>query len=229
MFGRNSRQIFPVNSLQMNSDSFQDSFWVCEILRKNENWTLRWLDLRFCARWWFQRFSFFHPETRGRFPIWRIYFSDGWFNHQPVCVFSVFFSFVPCQTLICIARCLGSSIFCLVWESQVLERAHWVFLGRGGGKKKWRQYFSLVFFRDLSPINHSKEIFFQPPNKQISVKWNELPLERLFFWGLCRILGIFQALQPCFSPTPGVDTRCDPRNRHVRNSEWHGTPINGRK
>ena len=26
----------------------------------------------------------FHPEPWGRFPIWRAYFSDGWFNHQPV-------------------------------------------------------------------------------------------------------------------------------------------------
>ena len=32
--------------------------------------------------WWFQIFFIFTPIW-GKFPIWRAYFSDGWFNHQP--------------------------------------------------------------------------------------------------------------------------------------------------
>ncbi len=34
-----------------------------------------------------------HPENWGRFPIWRAYFSKGWFNHQPVISFISFHSF----------------------------------------------------------------------------------------------------------------------------------------
>ena len=32
----------------------------------------------------FKHVFFFFTPIWGRFPIWRAYFSDGWFNHQPV-------------------------------------------------------------------------------------------------------------------------------------------------
>ena len=35
------------------------------------------------SRWWFQIFFIFIPIL-GNDPIWRAYFSDGWFNHQPL-------------------------------------------------------------------------------------------------------------------------------------------------
>ena len=36
-----------------------------------------------CSRWWFQTFFIVTPIW-GRFASWLAYFSDGWFNHQPV-------------------------------------------------------------------------------------------------------------------------------------------------
>ena len=44
---------------------------------------------RMSASWWFQTFFIFTPIW-GRFPFWRAYFSDGWFNHQPVSVWFFF-------------------------------------------------------------------------------------------------------------------------------------------
>ena len=61
---------------------------------------------------WFQIFLYFHPENRGRFPIWRAYFSDGWFNHQAVqmgMVSAIFFLQF---------RCISAS-------SQLTARSRW--------------------------------------------------------------------------------------------------------
>ena len=48
------------------------------------------------SRWWFQTFFIFTPIW-GNDPIWRAYFSDGWFNHQLVILrilmFTIFISF----------------------------------------------------------------------------------------------------------------------------------------
>ena len=41
----------------------------------------RILRVTYISRWWFQIFFIFIPIW-GRFPIWRTYFSKGWFNHQ---------------------------------------------------------------------------------------------------------------------------------------------------
>ena len=46
------------------------------------------------SRWWFQTLVFF-ATTWGNDPIWRAYFSDGWFNHQPPHYFWVTFTIKP--------------------------------------------------------------------------------------------------------------------------------------
>ena len=44
-------------------------------------WAVMLFVERWKTRWWFDIFFIFNPVW-GRFPIWRAYFSSGWFNHH---------------------------------------------------------------------------------------------------------------------------------------------------
>ena len=181
MFGRNSRQIFHINSLQMNSHSFQDSFWVCEILRKNENWTLRWLDLRFCARWRFQRFVFFTPKLGEDFQFDEHIFQMGGSTTNQCVSFPCFFLCSVGARHWFVSQDVWAAQF-FVWSESLKCWSGLIefFLGRGWGQEEMAPVFfpgvfsNFCLFKviiyvlpwDSSPINHSKEIFFQSPNKQ---------------------------------------------------------------
>ena len=63
------------------------------------------------TRWWFQIFFIFTP-TWGNDPIWRAYFSDGWFNHhlgylKPSCFLGAFVVVVVVVGLVAGPRCLS--------------------------------------------------------------------------------------------------------------------------
>ena len=42
-----------------------------------------WNSVSSCSRWGVSNMFLFSPQTWGNDQIWRAYFSDGWFNHQP--------------------------------------------------------------------------------------------------------------------------------------------------
>ena len=79
MSGGDPRAFWTINS-RIAGCKFLAGFGMEEILVKKSHQNLHHF-ISF-SRWWFQ-ISFIFTPIWGNDPIWRSYFSDGWFNHQP--------------------------------------------------------------------------------------------------------------------------------------------------